>query len=101
MLLVRFRGSGPCKSLAYLVYRRVEDAPVKPAKTAWLDRLGGSQPFFSVADERHSRPAWSMGGLAGGAVPVAVRSSHGYAPQFPSDAHDLPREPRPGDFFRN
>ncbi len=72
-----------------------------PTKTTWLDRLGGSQPFFSVAGERQSRPTWAMGGLAAGAVPDAVRSSHGYRPQLPSNAPYLPREPRPGDFFRN
>jgi hypothetical protein len=74
---------------------------VKPARATWLDRLGGAQPFFSVTGERQSRPIWSMGGLAAGTVPAAVRSSHGYTPQLPSDAAELPREARPGDFFRN
>ena len=50
---------------------------------------------------RASPTTWSMGGLAAGAIPEAVRSSHGYTPQLPSDARELPREPRPGDFFRN
>ena len=67
----------------------------------WLDRLAGSRPFFSIADERASRPGWSLGGLAAGAVPDAVRSSHGYEPQFPSDEREEPRAARPGDFFRN
>lgn len=67
----------------------------------WLNRLGASQPFFSVADERPSRTTWSMGGLAAGAVPQAVRSSHGYKPQLPSDAREEPRAARFGDFFRN
>jgi hypothetical protein len=74
---------------------------MKSARSDWLSRLGGSQPFFSVADEQPSRPTWSMGGLAAGAVPVAVRSSHGYTSQLPSDAPDAPREALPGDFFRN
>jgi hypothetical protein len=74
---------------------------MKPARTAWLNRLGGAQPFFSIADERQSRPTWAMGGLAAGAVPKAIRSSHGYTPQFPSDAPEAPRDARPGDFFRN
>jgi hypothetical protein len=74
---------------------------MKPARTAWLSRLGGAPPFFSVADERQSRPTWAMGGLAAGAVPKAVRSSHGYVAQFPSDAPEAPRDARPGDFFRN
>jgi hypothetical protein len=74
---------------------------MRPARTAWLNRLGGAQPFFSIADERQRRPTWAMGGLAAGAVPKAIRSSHGYAPQFPSDAPEAPRDARPGDFFRN
>jgi hypothetical protein len=74
---------------------------VKSERAGWLTRLGTSQPFFSVADQRPSRESWSLGGLAAGAIPEAVRSSHGYQPQLPSDAHELPREARPGDFFRN
>jgi hypothetical protein len=68
---------------------------------SWLSRLGASQAFFSVADERQSRESWSMGGLAAGAIPEAVRASHGYRQQLPSDAHEAPRDGRPGDFFRN
>jgi hypothetical protein len=75
--------------------------PMKSAKGDWLSRLGGSHQFFLLGDQPASRPVWSMGGLAAGAVPVTVRSSHGYAAQLPSDAQDPPREARPGDFFRN
>jgi hypothetical protein len=67
----------------------------------WLSRLGASQPFFSVADEPQSRPAWSMGGLAAGAIPAAVRASHGYAAQLPSDVPAELGAPRAGEFFRN
>jgi hypothetical protein len=74
---------------------------MKPHREAWLTRLSGSQPFFSVADERQSRPCWSLGGLAAGAIPAAVRSSHGYRAQLPSDAREEPQAARPGDFFRN
>jgi hypothetical protein len=74
---------------------------MKPATNTWLNRLGRSQPFFSVRDERQSRPTWSMGGLAAGALAAAVRSSHGYTPQLPTDAPEAPREARFGDFFRN
>jgi hypothetical protein len=74
---------------------------MKPEGSTWLTRLGGSQPFFAIAEERASRPAWSLGGLAAGAVPKAVRQSHGYEPQFPSDARESPRDARPGDFFRD
>ena len=73
---------------------------MKSAKGAWLSRLGTCEPFFPLEDERQSRRTWSMGGLAAGAVPVAVRSSHGYTPQLPSDAPDAPQAARPGDFFR-
>jgi hypothetical protein len=74
---------------------------MKPQGTAWLNRLGASKPFFSVADERQSREAWAMGGLAAGAIPAAVRASHGYQQQLPSDAAAELRAARPGDFFRN
>ena len=74
---------------------------MKPQGTAWLNRLAGSQAFFSVADERPSRQSWSLGGLAAGAIPAPVRSSHGYKPQLPTDAYEQPRAARPGDFFRN
>ena len=74
---------------------------VKSGDKAWLSRLGAAQPFFSVSDGRPSRESWSLGGLAAGAIPEAVRSSHGYQAQLPSDAHQWAREARPGDFFRN
>ncbi len=74
---------------------------VKSEAKGWLSRLGASQPFFSVSEERPSREAWSLGGLAAGAIPEAVRSSHGYQPQLPTDAHEWSREARLGDFFRN
>jgi hypothetical protein len=74
---------------------------VKSEGSSWLSRLGASQPFFSVADQRPDRMYLSLGGLAGGAIPDAVRSTHGYKPQLPSDAREWPREPRPGDFFRS
>jgi hypothetical protein len=74
---------------------------MKAERNAWLNRLAGSQPFFSIADERQSRPTWSLGGLAAGAVPALVRSSHGYKPQLPADAREEPGAARPGDFFRN
>jgi hypothetical protein len=74
---------------------------MKTQRGTWLDRLGASQQFFSVADDPESRPSWSMGGLAAGAVPEAVRSSHGYTAQFPSDRGKEPRAQRAGDFFRN
>jgi hypothetical protein len=74
---------------------------MKPQDSTWLTRLGAWQPFFAIAAERESRPAWSLGGLAAGAVPWAVRQSHGYEPQFPSDGPEAPQEARSGDFFRN
>jgi hypothetical protein len=74
---------------------------MKPQRNAWLSRLAGSRPFFSISDERQSRPSWSLGGLAAGAIPALVRSSHGYKPQLPSDAREEPRAACPGDFFRN
>ena len=74
---------------------------MKPHGTTWLNRLGASQPFFPVADERQSREAWAMGGLAAGAIPQAVRASHGYQQQLPSDTRAELRAARPGDFFRN
>jgi hypothetical protein len=74
---------------------------VKSEPPGWLTRLGTSQPFFSVADQRPSRESWSLGGLAAGAIPEAVRSTHGYQAQLPSDAQATSREARPGDFFRN
>jgi hypothetical protein len=74
---------------------------MKTSKRGWLNRLQSCQPFFSLGDERQSRPSWSMGGLAAGAVPAAVRSSHGYTPQLPSDAPHAPQASRHGDFFRN
>ncbi len=74
---------------------------MKPQGNAWLTRLGASRPFFSVADERQSREAWAMGELAAGAIPAAVRASHGYQAQLPTDARVELRAPRPGDFFRN
>jgi hypothetical protein len=74
---------------------------MKSAKRDWLNRLGGSPQFFVLGDQHASRPVWSMGGLAAGAVPVTVRSSHGYAAQLPSDAPETLGEARPGDFFRN
>jgi hypothetical protein len=70
-------------------------------RTAWLNRLAGSPQFFSLDDQRDVRPVWSMGGLAAGAVPAVVRSSHGYTPQLPSDSPEPLREARFGDFFRN
>jgi hypothetical protein len=73
---------------------------MKPAGSAWLSRLGQSQSFFSLGDERSSRPTPSMGGLAAGAIPAAVRSSHGYKPQIQSDRPEPLRAARPGDFFR-
>jgi hypothetical protein len=72
-----------------------------PQRSPWLTRLSGAQPFFSAADERQSRSSWSLGGLAAGAIPGLVRSSHGYKAQLPSDAREEPRAARPGDFFRN
>ena len=69
--------------------------------SAWLNRLGASKPFFSVADERQSREAWAMGGLAAGAIPEAVRASHGYQSQLPTDMRAELGEARPGDFFRS
>ena len=74
---------------------------MKPQGKAWLDRLKESRPFFSVADERRSRPCWSMGGLAAGAAPARIRSSHGDAPQLPSDAREEPTAALPGDLFRS
>jgi hypothetical protein len=74
---------------------------MKPAKGDWLNRLGGSPRFFSLEDERDVRSSWSMGGLAAGAVPALVRSSHGYVPQLPSDAPEPLKEARFGDFFRS
>ena len=74
---------------------------IKPQRRPLSSRLSGMQPFFSIADERQPRPSWSLGGLAAGAVPCAVRSSHGYRAQLPSDAREEPRAARPGDFFRN
>ncbi len=70
-------------------------------QTAWLNRLAESRQFFSLDDQRNVRPVWSMGGLAAGAVPAVVRSSHGYTPQLPSDSPEPLREARFGDFFRN
>src|ERR1700726_1658568 len=90
----------PCKSLSGDVYRSWVSV-MKPQGKAWLDRLKESRPFFSVAGERQSRPSWSMGGLAAGAVPARIRSSHGYTPQLPCDAREEPTPARPGDFFRN
>jgi hypothetical protein len=74
---------------------------MKTQGATWLDRLAGARPFFSIADEPASRPGWSLGGLAAGAVPDAVRSSHGYEAQFPTDAREEPTAARRGDFFRN
>jgi hypothetical protein len=74
---------------------------VKSEGNGWLSRLSASQPFFSVADERPDRTSWSLGGLAAGAIPERVRSTHGYKAQLPSDVQELPREARPGDFFRS
>ena len=74
---------------------------VKSDGSSWLSRLGASQPFFSVADERPDRSSWSLGGLAAGAIPERVRSTHGYKPQLPTDVRELPRDARPGDFFRS
>jgi hypothetical protein len=73
---------------------------MKPVGSDWLTRLGGSQPFFSVADERQSRRALPMGPLAAGALPEAVRSSHGYQAQLPTDLPVDVRMARSGDFFR-
>ena len=74
---------------------------MKPQGNGWLTRLGASRPFFSVADERQSREAWAMGGLAAGAIPEAVRASHGYRAQLPTDVRVELRAARPGDFFRS
>jgi hypothetical protein len=74
---------------------------MKSTRADWLNRLGGSQRLFSLDDQRDVRAVWSMGGLAAGAVPAAVRSSHGYTPQLPSDSPEPLREARSGDFFRN
>ncbi len=74
---------------------------MRPAKGDWLSRLGESQRFFALDDERDVRPGWSMGGLAAGAVPAIVRSSHGYIPQLPSDSPEPLQEARFGDFFRS
>jgi hypothetical protein len=68
--------------------------------TGWLGRLGASQAFFSVADERPDWRRGSLRGLAAGAIPDAVRMSHGYKSQMPTDAPEWPREPQRGDFFR-
>jgi hypothetical protein len=75
--------------------------PRKSTPAGWLNRLEESQRFFSLDDQRDIRPVWSMGGLAAGAVPAAVRSSHGYTPQLPSDSPAPLMEARTGDFFRN
>jgi hypothetical protein len=69
-------------------------------KTDWLSRLQRAEPFVPLPGDSHPRPALSLGGLAAGMVPDAVRASHGYAPQFPSDVPQAPRLPRRGDFFR-
>ena len=67
----------------------------------WLSRLEGAEPFSPLPEPPPVQPARSLGGLAAGAVPDRVRASHGYVPQFPSDAPVPPREKRPGDFFRS
>ena len=74
---------------------------MKATRIDWLNRLGGSQQFFSLDDQPAVRPAWSMGGLAAGAIPAAVRTSHGYAAQLPSDSREPLTEARLRDFFRN
>jgi hypothetical protein len=89
-----------CKSTAIPVYRKQDGVSMK-TRTAWLNRLGGSPPFFPLDDQRDVRPAWSMGGLAAGAVPAVVRSSHGYIPQLPTDSPEPLKEARFGDFFRS
>ncbi|HEY6468354.1 MAG TPA: hypothetical protein VI434_01165 [Candidatus Dormibacteraeota bacterium] len=74
---------------------------MKPVKGDWVNRLGGSPRFFSLDDQRAVRSSWSMGGLAAGAVPALVRSSHAYVPQLPSDSPEPLKEARFGDFFRS
>lgn len=67
----------------------------------WVARLQRTRAFTPLPEVARARPSKCLGGLAAGALPEAVRASHGYVPQFPSDVPQAPRTPRRGDFFRN
>ena len=66
----------------------------------WPARLGLVPTFSPLPEVKRPRAAVGLGGLAAGAVPEAVRASHGYQSQFPSERPPAPRMPRRGDFFR-
>lgn len=66
----------------------------------WLARLERVPAFTPLPDVNRPRAAVGLGGLAAGAVPEAIRASHGYQPQFASERPPTPRMSRPGDFFR-
>jgi hypothetical protein len=66
----------------------------------WLARLELVPTFSPLPTVERPRAATGLGGLAAGAVPQAVRASHGYQPQFPSEEPPALRMSRPGDFFR-
>jgi len=66
----------------------------------WLKRLEGVRPFFPLPDAP-AVGSISLGGLSAGAVPAAVRASHGYARQFPADDPPELTARRRGEFFRN
>jgi hypothetical protein len=74
---------------------------VAPMSADWLSRLEGAPSFSELPTASPAPQPRSLGGLAAGALPNAVRSSHGYVPQFPSDSPVPLRPPRRGDLFRN
>ncbi|HYA00254.1 MAG TPA: hypothetical protein VEK76_07865 [Candidatus Binatia bacterium] len=67
----------------------------------WLSRLERSGRFAPLAPEdERPRPLSRLSGLAGAAVPEAIRRNHGWSSIIPSDQPASLRRPRPGDFFR-